>query len=85
MRMRGLNLISKVLEKKLENDNFMMLCFGVAKELGMSLRQLFSEMTQEELIGWSAYFAVVDSRRQKTLEEARRQGGSGVKRPRRRR
>ena len=37
----------------------MMLAFGVAKELRMTLAALFECMTFEELLGWSAYFSVV--------------------------
>jgi hypothetical protein len=38
----------------------MMLCFGIAKELGMSLRRLKAEMTDEEIMGWSAYFMILN-------------------------
>lgn len=37
----------------------MMLAFGVAKELRMTLAALFECMTFDELLGWSAYFAVI--------------------------
>lgn len=47
------------MEKELEQDGFMMLAFGVAKELRMTLAALFECMTFDELLGWSAYFAVV--------------------------
>jgi hypothetical protein len=33
-----------------------MLQFGVAKELGLSLTEVRTTMTAEELLGWSAYF-----------------------------
>ena len=49
-----------------------MLQFGVAKELGMSLSEVRSTMTPEELIGWSAYFKVVNDEQQKEMDKARR-------------
>ena len=44
------------LEKELQADGFMMLAFGVAKELRITLSTLFETMTFDELLGWSAYF-----------------------------
>ena len=49
-----------------------MLQFGVAKELGMSLSEVRTTMTQEELIGWSAYFGVINAEQQKEMDKARR-------------
>jgi hypothetical protein len=48
-----------------------MLQFGVAKELGMSLTEVRA-MTAEELIGWSAYFQILNEDQEKELEKARR-------------
>ena len=39
-----------------------MLQFGVAKELGKSLYEI-KTMTMEELIGWSAYFLIINEDR----------------------
>ena len=50
----------------------MMLQFGVAKELGMSLTELRATMTAEEIIGWSAYFQVVNENQEKEFAKARR-------------
>jgi hypothetical protein len=36
----------------------MMLSFGVAEKLHMTLSELFQRMTFDELLGWSAYFSV---------------------------
>ena len=47
----------------------MMLQFGVAKELGKSLVEVRS-MTLEELIGWSAYFQVINEEAIEMLEKA---------------
>jgi hypothetical protein len=49
-----------------------MLQFGVAKELGKSLREVRASMTAEELIGWSAYFKILNEDQQKEMEKARR-------------
>ena len=49
----------------------MMLQFGVAKELGKSLVEIRS-MTLEELIGWSAYFQVINEEQEKEFEKAKR-------------
>jgi hypothetical protein len=50
-----------------------MLQFGVAKELGMSLTEVRATMTPEELIGWSAYFQILNEDQEKQMEKARRQ------------
>tara|TARA_R100001198_G_scaffold50489_4_gene28206 strand:- start:1117 stop:1272 length:156 start_codon:yes stop_codon:yes gene_type:complete len=49
-----------------------MLQFGVAKELGMSLTEVRTTMTPEELIGWSTYFQILNEDQEKQLEKARR-------------
>lgn len=49
-----------------------MLQFGVAKELGMSLAAVRTQMTEEELLGWSAYFQVLNEDQEKELEKAKR-------------
>jgi hypothetical protein len=49
-----------------------MLQFGVAKELGKSLREVRASMTVEELIGWSAYFQILNEDQQKELDKAKR-------------
>ena len=49
-----------------------MLQFGVAKELGMSLTEVRTTMTAEELIGWSAYFQILNEDQEKQMEKARR-------------
>ena len=45
---------------------------GVAKELGYSLRRLLDEVTEEELILWSAYFGYLSEEQEKTLKKARK-------------
>ena len=49
----------------------MMLQFGVAKELGKSLVEVRS-MTMEELIGWSAYFQIINEEHEREFEKAKR-------------
>jgi len=48
-----------------------MLQFGVAKELGKSLVEV-RNMTFEELIGWSAYFQIVNEEQEKEFEKVKR-------------
>ena len=49
-----------------------MLQFGVAKELGLTLTEVRTTMTAEELLGWSAYFQILNEDQQKELEKAKR-------------
>ena len=48
-----------------------MLQFGVAKELGMSLTELRATMTPEEIIGWSAYFKILNEDQEEQMRKAR--------------
>jgi len=48
-----------------------MLQFGVAKELGKSLREI-RDMTLDELIGWSAYFQIINEEQEKEYQKIRR-------------
>jgi hypothetical protein len=61
----------KALEKELKSDSWMMLSFGVAKELGMTVQQLHANITPEELVGWSAYFSIINKEQQAAMEKAR--------------
>ena len=49
-----------------------MLSFGVAKELGMTVQQLHANITPEELMGWSAYFTIINKQQEEAMEKARR-------------
>jgi len=49
-----------------------MLQFGVAKELGLTLGEVRNRMTAEELIGWSAYFQILNEDQEKAMEKAKR-------------
>jgi|TARA_R100001198_G_scaffold95265_1_gene80774 hypothetical protein len=48
-----------------------MLQFGVAKELGMSLTELRATMTPEEILGWSAYFKILNEDQEEQMRKAR--------------
>tara|TARA_R100000781_G_scaffold29419_1_gene21536 strand:+ start:327 stop:479 length:153 start_codon:yes stop_codon:yes gene_type:complete len=48
-----------------------MLQFSVAKELGKSLVEI-RDMTVEELVGWSAYFQIINEEQEKELQKIRR-------------
>ena len=45
---------------------------GVAKELGYSLRRLTEEVTEEELLLWSAYFSHLNNEQEKALKKAKK-------------
>ena len=49
-----------------------MLQFGVAKELGLTLTEVRTSMTAEELLGWSAYFHILNEDQQKEMDKAKR-------------
>jgi hypothetical protein len=48
-----------------------MLQFGIAKELKRTLSEVRG-MTVEEIIGWSAYFSVVNEEQEKEMDKIRR-------------
>ena len=62
----------KVLQAELSKDNWLLLSFAVAKELGMTLTRLWAEVTPEELLGWSAYFGYLNDPQEKAMKRARR-------------
>ena len=45
---------------------------GVAKELGYSLRRLTEEVTEEELLLWSAYFGHLNAEQDKAMQKAKK-------------
>ena len=57
---------------ELRKDNWLMLQFGIAKELGITLSELRATMTAEEVVGWSAYFQILSEDQEKELAKARR-------------
>tara|TARA_R100000353_G_C6494980_1_gene192671 strand:+ start:499 stop:651 length:153 start_codon:yes stop_codon:yes gene_type:complete len=48
-----------------------MLQFGVAKELGKSLSEV-RQLTMNELLGWSAYFQILNEDQEEEMQKARR-------------
>ena len=61
------------LKATIEQDNCLFLQFFIAEKLGMTLTDLRSKMSFEELLGWSAYLSVKSDREEKEMEKARRQ------------
>tara|TARA_Y100000401_G_scaffold33725_1_gene25104 strand:+ start:3324 stop:3494 length:171 start_codon:yes stop_codon:yes gene_type:complete len=47
--------------------------FFIAEKLGMTLLQLRTTMSTEELLGWSAYCTLKAEREEKEMEKARQQ------------
>ncbi len=48
-----------------------MLQFAVAKELGKSLSEI-RQLTMNELLGWSAYFQILNEDQEKEMQKIRR-------------
>ena len=48
-----------------------MLQFGIAKELGKSLAEV-RQITLEEILGWSAYFQILNEDQERELKKAKR-------------
>lgn len=44
--------------------------FFLAKELGMTVTQLTKHLTQEELVGWAAYFDLYNEQQEKAIQNA---------------
>tara|TARA_R100001082_G_C4282472_1_gene124492 strand:+ start:156 stop:341 length:186 start_codon:yes stop_codon:yes gene_type:complete len=49
--------------------------FSLAKELGMTVKQLTGNLSLEELIGWSAFFELKNEREEKEKERVQRSKG----------
>ena len=45
----------------------MMLCFGIARELKMSVSTVLGTMTAEEIVAWSCYFSIVNDQQRKAM------------------
>ena len=50
--------------------------FSLAKELGMTVSQLSNDLTMEELIGWSAYFALKNEEDERERDKIQRGGAT---------
>ena len=62
----------KALEAELRKDNYLMLQFDVAKELGLTLHTLRTTMTDMEILGWNAYLSIQADEERKAMEKAKR-------------
>ena len=62
----------KALEAELRKDNYLMLQFYVAKELGLTLHTLRTTMTDMEILGWNAYLSIQADEERKAIEKAKR-------------
>ena len=45
--------------------------YALAKELGMTVAQLCQTMTQEELVGWAAFFELKNEEEEKAMQNAK--------------
>ena len=50
----------------------MMLSFGVAKELGYTVQELWDRITLKELIGWSCYFGIINRQQKQAMKKSAR-------------
>jgi|TARA_B100001094_G_scaffold326235_1_gene381981 hypothetical protein len=48
--------------------------YALAKELGMTVVQLSQTLTQEELIGWAAFFELKNEQEDKAIQQAKVSG-----------
>ena len=46
--------------------------FALAKELGMTVASLANELTMEEVMGWSAYFALKHEEEERERDKVQR-------------
>tara|TARA_R100001460_G_scaffold63108_3_gene103352 strand:+ start:58 stop:276 length:219 start_codon:yes stop_codon:yes gene_type:complete len=58
---------------KLSEDSYVFLQFFIAEKLGITLAQLRSTMSAEELRGWSAYFQLKNEREEQQIQKAKEQ------------
>lgn len=64
-------LTTKALKRELDKDSHLLAELHVAKELGMTLNQLQSNMTYAELSIWCAYFSLLNDRQDAAMKKAR--------------
>jgi len=50
--------------------------FFLAKELGMTLAQLAKNLTQEELVGWAAFYEIKSEEEERVMDQARTSRGA---------
>tara|TARA_R100000773_G_scaffold496_1_gene869 strand:- start:1730 stop:1903 length:174 start_codon:yes stop_codon:yes gene_type:complete len=44
--------------------------FFLAKELGMTVKELSAKLTREELVGWIAFYEIKNEEEKKAMEKA---------------
>tara|TARA_Y100001951_G_C11252203_1_gene247125 strand:+ start:416 stop:589 length:174 start_codon:yes stop_codon:yes gene_type:complete len=52
--------------------------FFLAKELGMTVKELSAKMTREELIGWIAFYELKNEEENKAMEKAQNKSRARV-------
>jgi hypothetical protein len=52
--------------------------FSLAKELGMTVSQLSKELTMEEVVGWSGYFALKNEEDARDRDRVQKSGATRV-------
>lgn len=60
-----------LLQRELAEDPLLLLQFVVAERLGMTLTELRERMTEEELLGWAAFYELRKEHERVELEKAR--------------
>jgi hypothetical protein len=71
---------SKVEEAKADLKSSWFFVFFLAKELGMTVTALTRELTQEELVGWAAFYELKSEEEEKAMERARKTAQSKARR-----
>tara|TARA_R100000152_G_C6634893_1_gene81321 strand:- start:106 stop:279 length:174 start_codon:yes stop_codon:yes gene_type:complete len=52
--------------------------FFLAKELGMTVKELSAKLTREELVGWIAFYELKNEEEKKAMEKAQNQSRARV-------
>ncbi len=59
-------------EAALKKDTYLQTQFYVAEKLGLTLAELRSRMTEDELLGWSLYYKIRHDAEQAAIDKAKR-------------
>jgi hypothetical protein len=52
--------------------------FFLAKELGMTVKELSAKLTREELVGWIAFYEIKNEEESKAMEKAQNKSRARV-------
>jgi hypothetical protein len=66
-------LIAKAIESELESDGRLFFQLSLAEVLHCTLSELKTKVTDEEMLLWSAYFAIKNRRQEQEMEKIKRQ------------